>query len=91
MPKYIVERNIPDLTAEQLSAAAAAAKDAAMRSTRGGTPIRYLRSTYVPGESKCYCLFEAPSVEDVREVNEAAALPISRIVEALHISAEEVA
>lgn len=91
MPKYIVERNIPDLTAEQLTAAAASAKDAAVRMGRDGAPVRYLRSTYVPGESKCYCLFEAPSADAVREVNEVASLPVSRIVEALHVSAEEVA
>jgi hypothetical protein len=50
-----------------------------------GKPVRYLRSVFVPGESHCMCLFEAPAAELVKEVNEAAQLPYTRIVEALDL------
>jgi hypothetical protein len=90
MPKYIVERHLRGFAYAQLSGAAAAAKRATEDMTQEGKPVRYLRSTFIPGEDKCYCLFEASSPNEVREANERANLPMERIVEALHITAEEV-
>ena len=57
--------------------------------SREGTPVRYLRSFFIPGEDKCYCLFEGPSPEAVREANDRAGLPYDRISEGLHIEADE--
>lgn len=89
MPKYMVERFLPQITNEQLVAAAARAKSTTAQMTKEGTPIRYLRSIFVPGEEKCFCLFDAPSAELVEEANERAQIPFDRVVEAIHISAEE--
>jgi hypothetical protein len=50
--------------------------------TSQGKPVRYIRSTFVPGDSRCMCLFEAPNAENVRELNETAKIPFTRIVEA---------
>ena len=65
MPKYMVERHLPGITSDQLSAAAARAKAATAQMGEEGTPIRYLRSTFVPSEEKCYCLFDGPSADAV--------------------------
>jgi hypothetical protein len=89
MPKYMVERNLPGLTEEQLAAAAASAKTATTLMANEGVPVRYLRSTFVPSEDKCFCLFEGPSAEAVREANERAGLPLERITEALHVASED--
>jgi hypothetical protein len=89
MPKYMVERNLPGLTEEQLAAAAASATTATTRMANEGVPVRYLRSTFVPSEDKCFCLFEGPSAEAVREANERAGLPLERITEALHVASED--
>lgn len=51
-----------------------------------GAHVRYIRTTFVPGEERCMCLFEAPSVERVKEANETAGLPFKRIVEALDLT-----
>jgi len=51
-----------------------------------GQEVRYIQSTFVPGESRCLCLFEAPTRELVRDVNDSAQLPFSRIVEALDLT-----
>ena len=67
MPKYMVERRLPGLTADQLTAAASRAKSMTAKMTAEGTPVRYLRSTFVPGEDKCFCLFEGSSADVVRE------------------------
>jgi hypothetical protein len=91
MPKYMVERHLPGFKSEQLPAAAASAKRVAAEMSKEGTPVRYLRSTFVPGEDRCFCLFEGESAEAVRQVNERAGLPIQRIVEASHVASEDLA
>jgi Protein of unknown function (DUF4242) len=90
MAKYMVERHLPGFTQEQLPGAAGAAKSSTAQMTEEGTPIRYLRSTFVPAEEKCFCLFEGPSEQAVKEANERAGLPYDRIVEAQFITADEV-
>ncbi len=89
MPKYMVERYLPGITNDQLTAAAGRAKEVTARMTEEGTPVRYLRSTYVPGEDKCYCLFDGPSEDAVRQANERAEIPLERVVEVAHIVAED--
>ncbi len=90
MTKYVVERYLPGITPEQLTAAAGSAKQATAAMTQEGTPVRYLRSTFIPGEEKCFCLFEGPSADAVKTANERAQIPYDRIVEAMHLSAEDV-
>lgn len=90
MPQYMVERHLPGITPEQLTAAAARAKAVTAEMTQQGKPVRYLRSTFLPGEDKAFCLFDAPSAERVREANEVANIPLQRIVEVKHISSEDV-
>lgn len=90
MSKFLVERFLPGLTAEQLGAAASAAKEATASMTSEGTPVRYLRSTFIPGEDKCYCLFEGPSADVVKTANDRAQLPYERIVNAMHVAADDV-
>ncbi len=47
------------------------------------TGVRYLQAIYLPGEEICFCLFQAPSIQAVRAVNDAGQFPIDRITEAL--------
>ena len=86
MAVYMVERELPGITPEQLAGAQRAAIASAQQFTEEGRKVRYIRSTFVPQESKCLCLFEAPDRGLVREVNDAAKLPFSRIVEALDLT-----
>ena len=57
--------------------------------TREGTPIKYLRSLFIPGEDKCFCLFDGPSTDAVLEANKRASLPFVRVVPAVHVGAED--
>lgn len=86
MSVYMVERDLPGITMEQLGQAQKAAIDTSRRFTTDGKPVRYIRSTYVPAEAKCMCLFEAPNAALVKAVNEAAQIPFTRIVEALDLT-----
>lgn len=89
MTKFLVERYLPGIQPDQLAAAAGSAKSTSAEMAQEGTPVRYLRSTFIPGEDKCYCLFEGPSADAVKTVNDRAKLPYERIVEAMHIASDD--
>ena len=80
MPVFMVERDLPGISMEELAAAQKRAIQTGRDLTAEGREVRYIRSMFVPGESKCMCLFEAPSPENVREANERAQIPFTRIV-----------
>ena len=86
MSVYMVERDLKGITMDQLAAAQRAAISTAQEFTAKGKPVRYIRSTFVPSEGACMCLFEAKSGEDVRTVNDTAGLPYKRIVEAMDLT-----
>ena len=86
MPVYMVDRDLPGITLDQLAAAQRAAIETSKEFTANGKPVRYIRSTFVPGESHCMCLFEAPSPELVKEVQEAAQIPFTRGSEAVDLT-----
>ena len=82
MPVYMVDRNLPGITKEQLAGAQKAAIETSRTFTAQGKNVRYIRSMFLPEEARCMCMFEAPNPQLVREVNDAAKLPYTRVVEA---------
>lgn len=72
MSVYLVERNLPGITMEQPAAAQKAAIETSQRFSSEGKHVRYIRSTCVPEDAHCICLFEAADTQLVQEVNEAA-------------------
>lgn len=89
MAKYLVERYLPGITPEQLTAAAGSAKRTTAEMTEEGTPVRYLRSTFIPGEEKCFCIFDGPSADVVKTANDRAQIPYERVVEAMYLASED--
>ncbi len=88
MAVFLVERDLPGVTLEELAACQKKAIQMGREMTAQGQNVRYIRSTFVPGEHKCMCLFEAPSEENVRAANERASIPFTRIVAAEDLSPE---
>ena len=86
MPVYMVERDLKGVTMDQLGAAQKAAIETGKKMTAAGKQVRYIRSTFVPGEARCMCLFEAPNAQNVKDLNESAKIPFSRIVEAMDLT-----
>jgi hypothetical protein len=86
MAVFMVERELPGITLPQLADAQKAAIETSGRMTEEGKEVRYIRSTWVPGDSRVMCLFEAGSPDRVREVNETAGIPFTRIVEAMDLT-----
>jgi uncharacterized protein DUF4242 len=86
MPVYLVERELPGIKMEQLAAAQKAAIETGQRMTKQGKNVRYIRTAFIPGESRCMCMFEASNPELVKELNESAKIPFKRIVEAMDLT-----
>jgi hypothetical protein len=82
----MVDRDLPGISMEQLAGAQAGAIATAQQMREDGEQISYLRSTFVPGESHCMCLFEAASEEAVRRLNDRAGLPYTRVTQALDLT-----
>ena len=87
MPLYVVERDVSDMTMDQLDMVRRKADTICRRMRRNGKQARYLRSVLVPGQSRCLCLFDAPDPQLVRQVNEIGGLPYLRILIALDLQA----
>lgn len=83
MTVFLVERYLPGVTPEQIAAATARAEEAARGMSDEGTPLRYVGSTFLPGDESCLCLFDGPSAEDVAEVNRRAEFAFERVVPAV--------
>ena len=86
MAVYMVNRDLPGITMDQLAAAQKAAIETSQQFTSEGKQVRYIRSTFVPEASNCMCLFESSSPELVKEVNDKANIPYSSVVEALDLT-----
>jgi muconolactone delta-isomerase len=86
MPVFMVDRDLPGISMEALAAAQRAAIDTSREFSEQGKPVRYLRSTFVPGDAHCMCLFEAPDAELVRQVNDEAKIPYTRVSEAYDLT-----
>ena len=86
MSVYMVERDLPGISMEQLAAAQKAAIDTGEQFTADGKNVRYIRTTFVPGENKCMCLFEADNAGLVEELNNTAQIPFTRVIEAMDLT-----
>jgi len=86
MTVYMVERDLPGVTLEQLAGAQKAAIQTSEEFSARGQAVRYIRSTFVPEESRCMCLFEATNEKLVEEVNDTAKIPYTRVVAALDLT-----
>src|SRR5437667_6859237 len=71
MSLYLVDRDLPGVTVDQFAAAQRAANAISERFTAAGTPVRYIRSTFLPTAARFLCLFEAASADLVAAVNQA--------------------
>ena len=86
MTVYMVERSLKGIEMSDLGKAQQAAIATSKQFTADGTPVRYIRSTFVPETGACRCLFEASGADAVKRVNEQAKIPFDRITEALDLT-----
>ena len=82
MPRYLAELYLSRAGGD-LQAVVARARAAAADLSRGGRPVRCLRSIFVPAEETWFLLYDAPSSAAVEAALEHAALPCERVLEAV--------
>jgi Protein of unknown function (DUF4242) len=85
MEVFMVERSLKGIPMDQLAAAQQRAISTAEQMTAAGTPIKYLRSTFVPEDGRCMCLFESGSCETVEALNRQAQIPFDKVGPALDL------
>lgn len=81
MPEFLVELYLPRKDSEVVERSAERARVGAELLTREGTPVRYVRSIFVPEDETCFLIFEAASPEAVRAAAGRAALRFERVVD----------
>lgn len=86
MTVYMVDRDLPGITLDALGDAQGRAIATASEYRTKGREVRYIRSTFVPGESHCMCLFEADDPQVVADLNDDAGIPYTRVTEALDLT-----
>jgi hypothetical protein len=85
MEVFMVERSLKGISMDQLAAAQQRAIRTAADMTAAGTPVRYLRSTFVPDSGRCMCLFESGDCETVEALNRKAEIPFDTVTPALDL------
>jgi hypothetical protein len=83
MAEFLLELYVSRTDPMTVEAGAERARRAAEQLTREGTPIRFLQTMFVPEEETCFYLYEAASVDDVREAARRAELPAESVVAAI--------
>jgi hypothetical protein len=83
MPRYLVEAYVPRSCAREAYAAERDARAAAYELVREGTPVRYVRMTFLPDDETCFHIFEAASEQAVGEACRRAGIAAGRIVTAV--------
>jgi uncharacterized protein DUF4242 len=56
---------------------------AVIQMSRLGTPVRYLRSIYIKDDETCFLLYEAESIDAVREAALATGRPFEHVAEVI--------
>lgn len=77
MPRYIIEREVPALSTEELQQAGRRSNAVLDELPE----VRWIRSYVSSAEGKIYCEYDAPSIEFILEHARRAGLPVHRVSE----------
>ena len=83
MTEYLLELYVARADAVAIDEDAQRVRLAAEEHTRQGTPVRYLRSIFVPEDETCFLIFEAGSADAVKAVAERASLSFEHVATAI--------
>lgn len=78
MPTFIAETFVPQNRASEVEAAT----ERLSRLDSHGPTVRYVRSTFVPGDEVCFHIFEADTAGDVVRVAAGLGIRLDRVAEA---------
>lgn len=89
LARFTVELNRPGGGWSGIEAATARARRAAEEMRAEGTPVRFLRSVFVPEDESCFFLYEGPSAEAVRAAAGRAELTVAHVDETIALEHRE--
>jgi hypothetical protein len=89
MTEFLVECYVSRTDGGAVARSVENAQLAAHQLSSEGTPVRCLRSIFVPEDETCFFLYEAASADVVREAVRRAALPFERVTQAIAQSSAE--
>ena len=81
MAEFLVELYMARGDGDAIAREGERARRAAQAATRGGSPVRFVRSFFVPEDETCFLVFEAASAEDVRAAALLAGLRFEHVAE----------
>ena len=84
---YLVEHYRPGLDVSQLTNAIARVRETVVEMEHAGAPIHYVSSTIVPSDESFYCVIQAATEENVRDVYARAGIPFERMSAAILVAA----
>lgn len=90
MSMFVVERELPGVTPEMLQSAGLRAKTCCSEMTAEGENVRWVRSFFLPADSKTHCYFEAATENAVAEANRRAKIPYLKISQVVEMTPEAV-
>jgi hypothetical protein len=85
MPLYLVESKLPEITMERLEEVLRVMVDISEELTDAGKSVHLVRATFLPGDSRCFCLVEATDPAFAIEASERAQIPYERIANAFEV------
>jgi hypothetical protein len=83
MAEFLVELYVSRTDRDSVCRDADRARRASAQLTDEGTPVEFLRAIFVPEDETCFYLFEAGTVDAVREAATRAALEFEHVAETL--------
>ncbi|MGZ8514320.1 MAG: nickel-binding protein [Candidatus Limnocylindrales bacterium] len=89
MAEFLVECYVSRTDGAAAADGSDGARRAAAALTEEGTEVRFLRSIFVPEDETCFYLFEATSVDTVREAAARAGLTFGRVAAAVAVAQGE--
>jgi hypothetical protein len=83
MREYAAEQYLSASDAAAAERSASVARRTAEQLTREGTPVEFVRAIFVPDDETCMHIYQADSIEAVREVGARGELCFQRVSEAV--------
>jgi uncharacterized protein DUF4242 len=87
--RYTVELNRPSGGWTGIEAATARARRVAEEMRGEGTPVRFLRSVFVPEDESCFFLYEGPNADVVRDAAGRAELAVAHVDETIALESRD--
>ena len=85
MAEFLAEVYMPRVGWPEVEAGAVRASVAASELSAAGTPVRYVRSFFLPDDETCFVLFEAETVHAVHDAAVRAGLQFDHVAAVLQL------